>query len=105
MRPYGIFSIWLDKSEAFISIVCYHLTKKSEKNTDFLDLGAFEALLLICGDNLELFRNGFFNTVNKINLTICFWLFFFSFFLTMEQQLTDEEIYLSQITVELLRPL
>lgn len=42
--------------------------KKSKKNTDFLDLGAFEASLLIYGNNLKLLRNGFFNAVYKINL-------------------------------------
>lgn len=97
----------MGKSEAFVSIVCYHLIKKSEKNTVFLDLRAFGALLLICGNNLKLFRFFFFNAVYKINLSqfvsgSLVVLFFFLF--TIERRLRDEEAYLSQFTAELLRP-
>lgn len=60
-----------------------------EENAVFLDLGAFEALLLAYGNNLRLFRNGFFNASYKINLSHYLLLFFFPY-LTVKPHLTDE---------------
>lgn len=77
---------WINWKHLFLLFVTIFYKKQTDKkNTVFLDLGAFEALLLVYGNILRLFRNEFSNASYKL-LT-----FFIIFpYLTVEPHLTHD---------------